>query len=498
MADGKPVPDHSLPARVPGPAVPGYRLGPVLGRGATGSVHSATRIRDGRRFAVKVVAASDGAMQALREHGVLSAFESPHVVRLEESLPLDDGAVALVLQLAEGGSLAQLVATRGHLSAGETVTVLAPLAGALADLHAAGVVHSDLSPPNVLFTATGMPLLSDLGVARLIGELPDHQFGTPGFVAPELERRVDHASAGGIDDERARGSAGDQIPTAASDVYALGALGWFALTGAPPPAFTPGRSLRAMAPQATPALVRVIETCMAAEPAGRPAAGHAAVAFYDSAPPEPVQLAAGADPAAALTHRLRAEAARQEPAAPSRRSWWRRRSAVLTAVLTVIALGAVAALAATRFGATGPSPSRPAPAAGPADVTRSRSAASTEPTALVSELARRRATALLARDVAGLRRVDVEDSAAWTADSAIIGQLVALEAHYAGLTASARSASLVGHESGSGAVVRATIESSSYTYRRGTAAPQTRRGSVGTVQVHLRWTSAGWRVESIS
>jgi len=167
------------------PLVPGFVLDALIGRGAVGAVWAATRDGDGRRFAVKVVPGSAvraGAAQALRENGVLSRVDNPHVVRLEQALPLEDGAMALVLQLASGGSLEQVVTSRGHLSAGETVTVLAPLAGALADLHAVGVVHSDLSPGNVLFTADGMPLMGDLGVARLVGELPEQVHGTTGFL----------------------------------------------------------------------------------------------------------------------------------------------------------------------------------------------------------------------------------------------------------------------------------------------------------------------------
>src|SRR6478609_7379794 len=158
------------------PQVPGHVVHELIGRGASGAVWAATRVHDRRRVAVKVVAvgapgagggadgeAADGnaaAAQAVRELAVLTRIDNPHVVRLHSATPLEDGRLALVLDLVDGGSLAAVVAGRGHLSAGECVTVLAPIARAVADLHTAGVLHGDLSPGNVLFTADGRPMLS--------------------------------------------------------------------------------------------------------------------------------------------------------------------------------------------------------------------------------------------------------------------------------------------------------------------------------------------------
>ena len=80
------------------------------------------------------------------------------------------GGLGLVLDYAPGGSLAELMASRGSLGAGETVTVLTPVAQALAYLHGHGFTHGDVSPGNVLFTAHGKPLLADLGVARMVAD----------------------------------------------------------------------------------------------------------------------------------------------------------------------------------------------------------------------------------------------------------------------------------------------------------------------------------------
>src|SRR6476646_10037988 len=293
------------------PRVPGHVVHDLIGRGASGAVWAATRIHDRRRVAVKVVAVgapgvgvgADGdaaAAQAVRELAVLTRIDNPHVVRLHCATPLEDGRLALVLDLVDGGSLAAVVAGRGHLSAGECVTVLAPIARAVADLHTAGVLHGDLSPGNVLFAADGRPMLSDLGVARLTGERVEDVWATTGFVAPEV-------------------ADGGQ-PSPAADVYALGALGWYALTGAAPPSVALRPPLPALAPQAPAGLLRVLVDCLARDPARRPAADQVAVDVFDAAPAEPVRLASGADPAVELTHRLRAAAAEPPAVEAGRRS----------------------------------------------------------------------------------------------------------------------------------------------------------------------------------
>ena len=154
------------------PEVAGYELRRVLGRGSGGEVWLASERATGEAVAVKCV--RPGADIAVRdrlrrEAAVLAGIDHPHVLRLRGVAGCTGSdEVALVLDLATGGSLARLVARRGPLSAGEVVTVLVPLAEALAEVHARGVVHGDVTPANVLFAADGRPVLADLGVARLV------------------------------------------------------------------------------------------------------------------------------------------------------------------------------------------------------------------------------------------------------------------------------------------------------------------------------------------
>jgi len=146
------------------PQVPGYSLLEPIGSGATGRVWRARREADALLVALKIVDVPDGDVSsAMREAAVLSRVRHRHLIHLYDvlALPGADGrsaSIALAVQLAGGGSLAQVLSGRGHLTPGELVTVVAPLAGALADLHRAGVVHGDLSPGNVLFLSDGMPM----------------------------------------------------------------------------------------------------------------------------------------------------------------------------------------------------------------------------------------------------------------------------------------------------------------------------------------------------
>jgi eukaryotic-like serine/threonine-protein kinase len=196
------------------PQVPGHRVESVLGRGASGTVWQG-RDAMGRAVAIKVPhelgwLADEEATRT--EAHVLMAVRHEHLVTLRDVVTMADDRVALVFDLVTGASLGGTVGARGRLRPGETVTVVTPLCEAVEALHGAGGLHGDVSPSNVMLTAAGKPLLLDLGAARLAAgpvDAPVH--GTPGFVAPEVRQGF--------------------APTEASDVFSLGALAWFCLTG---------------------------------------------------------------------------------------------------------------------------------------------------------------------------------------------------------------------------------------------------------------------------
>lgn len=301
------------------PEVPGYRLTRLLGTGSTSRVWRARRERDDELVAIKVLP-GEAPEELVREFSMLQHAVGEHVITLHETLALDgpDGpATALVLELLAGGSLAEVVAARGHLSPGETVTVIAPAAQALTGLHDLGVVHGDVSPGNLLLDSTGRPALADLGFARLTGEGPGDVHGTDGFVAPEV-----------FDGSE---------PDRASDVYGLAALAWLCLTGSPPGHVAERIDLATVVPE-SPELAAAVEAGLASDPESRPEADEMAVAVFDAVAPEPLRMTSPGDVASGLTRRIRESAAdgtggipawQQEleqarPARPRRR-WWQRR-----------------------------------------------------------------------------------------------------------------------------------------------------------------------------
>jgi hypothetical protein len=341
--------------------------------------------RGGPPVAVKVLVAGDPERQA-REAALLGTLDHPHLVRLLEVVhqPQRGGAprVALVLELLAGGSLAALLARRGRLRPGEVVTAIAPVAAALAHAHSNGVVHGDLSPGNIVFTAEGRPVLTDLGVARVLGETAAGEV-TPAYVDPTV----------------ARGGA----PGPASDVFGVAAAAFHALTGiAPWNAATPGDTLSVaadgllpdlaeLAPEAPPELIAVIDRGLAADPHDRGSAAAFALDLRHACRPEPVRLPqdgvpdvelalTGRGPRTELTHQVPGRARRPAPivSKPAGRGerWWsavrgampalpaRRCVAVALVVLAVSAagwlvLGSTGARDASA-GATSSVPVRPA------------------------------------------------------------------------------------------------------------------------------------------
>lgn len=307
--------------------MPGYVLVERIGAGASGVVWRARRDSDGRQVALKVVglptAAESlvgGADQVAAELGLMQAHASDHIVRCHEAIALraPTPAVALAMDFMEGGSLADVLRARGHHNMGETVTVVSPIARALATLHASGVIHGDVSPGNVLFDRSGRPSLADLGVARAVGDRGGGVYGTPGFAAPEVELGAP--------------------ATPSSDVYSLGAIAWTCLTGVPPAVAALRPRLETEAPELPAAARELVTACLAGTPGGRPSALEAALRFFDAAAAEPIRLVTAHDDLALLTRRIRAAAVADEPGVAaserSRRVWrrgvwrpgvWRRR-----------------------------------------------------------------------------------------------------------------------------------------------------------------------------
>ena len=270
--------------------VPGYVLDAPIGSGASGQVWRAHAAAGGSGVAIKLLP-TPGAEQlaAVRtEAAMLAGLDHPHLVRLHEVVPCAAG-LALVLELAAAGSLADLLARRGRLTPGEVVTAVAPVGAALAYAHNADVVHGDVSAANIVFTAVGLPLLADLGVARLTGAvLPARS--TPAYIDPVV-------------------AAGGQ-PQPASDVFMLAAVALHALTGEPPWRAGTGQDaleeaargdLAAVPARLTAAhvpapMVAVLTAALERDPVRRPTAAEFALDLRHAAEPVAVDLNAGRGP----------------------------------------------------------------------------------------------------------------------------------------------------------------------------------------------------------
>ncbi len=213
------------------PAIPGFVIEGVLGRGGMAVVYQAWQPQLARRVAIKVVSASaligaEDRKRWLREAQAIGRVRHPNVVRLHDAGE-QDGCLYLVLDLIAGGSLADRVA--GPLPARVAVELMATVAGAVDQIHSAGMLHLDIKPSNILLDGPPdgpwdqvTPMIADFGIARA-GDDPGATAtgqigmrGTPSFMAPE-QIAGDRATIG-----------------PRSDVYALGATLYCLLTGRPP------------------------------------------------------------------------------------------------------------------------------------------------------------------------------------------------------------------------------------------------------------------------
>ncbi|MDX6647117.1 MAG: eukaryotic-like serine/threonine-protein kinase, partial [Miltoncostaeaceae bacterium] len=237
------IDQHPTQPTVPSQVVLGrYRLGPLIGRGATARVYRARDVSGGGEVAVKVVPAElDSEGRAAAEVRAAARLSHPGLVRLLDWG--DDGeAVHLVWELIEGPSLARTLAAQrpGGPERDAAVTeVIADVLDALEHVHSRGVIHRDVKPANILVDDQGRGRLSDLGVARLSGEAgltaTGAVVGTLAYMAPEQ-------ATGGL-------------VSGAADVYAASLTLYEALAGANPIAGgSPAETLRRAGAAAVPPL----------------------------------------------------------------------------------------------------------------------------------------------------------------------------------------------------------------------------------------------------
>lgn len=200
-----------------GTAIGNYQLGRLLGRGGMGEVYEAETA--GKRVALKVLRADRlGDPRALgrfeHEANLLTRITSPYCARVIE---VSSSAVPyLAMEYVDGPALSAVLRDRGRLESTELIALVDDLARGLEDVHAAGVVHLDLKPSNVLRGGTRWKIV-DFGISRMLtGDAHRKIAGTPPYMAPEQ-------------------ALGEPIDTR-TDLYALSLILFRAITGRP--AFT--------------------------------------------------------------------------------------------------------------------------------------------------------------------------------------------------------------------------------------------------------------------
>jgi len=204
------------------PSVDGYEIESELGRGGMGVVYKAVQVKLGRPVALKMILAAHAQGEERErfasEGEAVARFQHPNIVQIYE-VGEADGRPYFSLEYVEGGSLEDKLG--GKPMAWKPATeLLAVLARAMQAAHARGIVHRDLKPANILLSQDGIPKVTDFGIAKRLDAIKQTQtgkiLGTPCYMAPE----------------QAIGRSDQVGPT--TDIYALGAILYDALTGRPP------------------------------------------------------------------------------------------------------------------------------------------------------------------------------------------------------------------------------------------------------------------------
>jgi eukaryotic-like serine/threonine-protein kinase len=247
-----------------------YSLERELGRGGMGVVYLAREVRLDRSVAIKLLPPSKTAEPKLRERFLREArtaakLSHPNIIPIHAVEEIGE-FVFFAMAYVDGETLTERVRQRGPMPPSEAARVLRDVAWALEYAHGQGVIHRDVKPDNILLESTGRVLVADFGIAGVVagaGALAGGEvIGTPEFMSPEQ-------------------ALGEAVGPR-SDLYSLGIVGFFALSGTLP--FEGGMATEVLAKQVTqpaPPLANVapgvprrvaqaIDRCLAKDPGERP------------------------------------------------------------------------------------------------------------------------------------------------------------------------------------------------------------------------------------
>ncbi len=305
-----------------------YRIVALLGRGGMGEVYRADDLKLGVAVAIKFLpealeSDADLRQRFLSEVRLARQVAHPNVCR---TFDLGDigGRYYLTMEYVDGEDLASLLRRVGRMAGDRAIEVARQIAAGLAAAHEQGILHRDLKPANVLIDGRGRARLTDFGLAGFAdGE--GARGGTPAYMAPE---------------QLAGGDA-----SVKSDLYALGLIYYELFTGRP--AFDPSTPVGMLARERQhstpvtpaslvsdlpPAVERVIQRCLAAEPTQRPTSAFAVAAALPGGDPLAAAIAAGETPSPELL----AEAGSSEGL--SRRGAWIAFAAFAVALIAAVGL----------------------------------------------------------------------------------------------------------------------------------------------------------------
>ena len=210
-----------------------YRLVSPIGRGGMGEVWRATHQMLARHAAIKLVKTDLSGQSARqvdlsirrfkREANIIASLQSPHTVYLYDFGVAEGGGFYYVMELLDGISLQDLVTTFGPQPANRVVWLLRQVCESLEEAHRQGLVHRDLKPSNIMVCKVALEhdfvKVLDFGLAKFVDHSDSSQLtregvtaGTPGYIAPEV-------------------ALGDASIDGRADLYALGCVGYFLLTG---------------------------------------------------------------------------------------------------------------------------------------------------------------------------------------------------------------------------------------------------------------------------
>jgi serine/threonine protein kinase len=253
-----------------GGKVGGYRIESLLGVGGMGIVYRASG-PDHRPVAIKLIKEDYARDETFlrrfsREARIAQTVSNPHVVRVLDTGE-HDGLPYLASVFIEGGSLEHRLERTGPLDLRTSVRICAQVADGLQALWAAGMVHRDVKPGNILLDSAGNAYITDFGLAKdsqgTALTRPGQALGSLDYMAPEQIR-------------------GEQV-TAATDIYALGCVIFECVEGRPPFADRGGMQvlwahLRDEAPDPTrgdlpPEFTRALKAALRKQPSERPSTG---------------------------------------------------------------------------------------------------------------------------------------------------------------------------------------------------------------------------------